>query len=79
MKYLLQILFVSTLFLMLFSCGGLTCIDMNSNEKDYLDERNKILYYKGDVFNGCLTEYDENGQLESKGYYKDGKEEGEWL
>jgi antitoxin component YwqK of YwqJK toxin-antitoxin module len=42
-------------------------------EKEYIKEKNNITYYKGTPFSGVFEEYFENGQLEVKKTYKEGK------
>ncbi|MDA9969053.1 hypothetical protein N9E63_03520 [Polaribacter sp.] len=45
-------------------------------EKEYIEERKGITYYKGEPFTGEIFENYKNGQLWAKANYKDGKEDG---
>ena len=49
-------------------------------EKEYIEERKGIIYYKGTPFTGEIFENYKNGQLNSKENFKDGKRDGlsEW-
>ena len=63
--------------LVVFGCGGPT-IDKDSDEGDYIERsRGKnIISYKGVPFSGNLTGTYENGQLEEKRTYKEGRIDG---
>jgi len=52
-----------------------------SSETDSVVERGGLSYKKfsDTPFTGKFIKYDENGQLEEKGSYKNGKKEGEWV
>ena len=74
MKRLLNYTIILSLSLVVFGCGGPT-IDKDSDEFDYIEVTKKgITNYKGDPFSGTLVKNYENGQLEKKVTYKDGKE-----
>ena len=45
-------------------------------EKEYIEERKEITYYKGEPFTGEIFRNYRNGQLEKKENYKDGKRYG---
>ena len=45
-------------------------------EKEYIEERKEITYYKGEPFTGEIFRNYRNGQLEYKENYKDGKRYG---
>jgi len=49
-------------------------------EKEYIEKRKGITYYKGEPFTGEIFGNYKNGQLNYKSNYKDGKEDGliEW-
>ena len=59
--------------ILLTSCAQ--SIDGNL-ESDYIEEENDIVLYKGEPYNGEMFFNYENGQLEEKGNYKDGKPDG---
>ena len=45
-------------------------------EKEYIEVKKGITYYKGEPFTGEIFRNYDNGQLEYKANYKDGKEDG---
>ena len=63
------------LSLVMFGCGG-TTIDMESDEYQDIEFSEGFVTYKGNPFNGALVEYYENGQLQEKSKFKDGKQHG---
>ena len=61
--------------LILCSCGG-QVIDYDEN-KEYIEKKKNITYYKGTPFSGTIIKnHYENGQLKEKETYKDGKANG---
>ena len=70
----LKNLLIIGITILISSCGG-TTINFNE-EKEYLEERKKIVYYKGTPFSGTILKYHRNGQLDTKTTLKDGKREG---
>ena len=64
--------------LTLYSCGE-TIVDYNE-DKEHIEERSDVVYYKQTPFSGTLKNHYENGQLERKETFKDGKRYGthEW-
>tara|TARA_B110000858_G_C17488168_1_gene330313 strand:- start:94 stop:324 length:231 start_codon:yes stop_codon:yes gene_type:complete len=72
MKIMLKLknLLIIGITILISSCGG-TTINFNE-EKEYLEERKKIVYYKGTPFSGTILKYHKNGQLKEKGTYNYG-------
>ena len=64
--------------LTLYSCGE-TIVDYNE-DKEHIEELSDVVYYKRTPFSGTLKNHYENGQLERKETFKDGKRDGthEW-
>ena len=77
MKNLIKNLCAFTSFFLLLSCSE-TCIERGTEEFDYVEKKRNIIYFRGEVFSGCLTKNHKNGQLEEKQYYSDGKKSGMW-
>ncbi len=71
------VLLTSIIFLIVFTGHGQT-VEYNIKMKRF-DERQNVLYYKDSPFNGTLIKRYESGVLSSKGSYKDGKADGEWI
>ena len=81
MKRFLNYIVIISLSLFVFGCDSALnrgkTIDKDSDEYRFIDSTSKgIVQYKGVPFNGNLTLTYANGQLWSKGTYKDGKEDG---
>ena len=81
MRRLLNYIVILSLPLFVFGCDTIlssgTTIDKDSDEFDYIETTEKgIVHYKGIPFNGSVTGTYENGKLEEKRTYKDGKEDG---
>ncbi len=68
---------IFTIFALIFtltlcSCGG-QVIDYDEN-KEYIEKKKNITYYKGTPFSGTIIKnHYENGQLKEKETFKDGK------
>lgn len=73
MKTLKRSITVLVCFILFTSCTK--SID-GKIEKSYIEERKGITYYKGTPFTGEIFENYENGQLQYKSNFKDGKEDG---
>ena len=73
MKTIARITSILICLILLTSCAQ--SIDGNL-EKDYIEEENDIILYKGEPYNGEMFFKNENGQLEEKGNFKDGKRDG---
>ena len=54
----LKNLLIIGITILISSCGG-TTINFNE-EKEYLEERKKIVYYKGTPFSGTILKYQPN-------------------
>ena len=93
MKRLINYSIILSLSLVVFGCDSVSdsvretfsevssgpTIDKDSDEYDYIETSRKgITTYKGEPFNGSVTETYENGQLEEKTTYKDGKKNGSY-
>jgi antitoxin component YwqK of YwqJK toxin-antitoxin module len=72
-KFMKQISIFLLLSFVLVSCNQ--TVD-RGKEGEYFKEENGITYYKGSPFTGTTVEYYENGQLNKKGSYKEGKPDG---
>ncbi len=74
-----QIPILLLLSFILVSCGKTVDYD---KEKEYFTNEgrgnNLVVYYKGSPYSGKVVYYYENGQLESKLSYKEGKRDGVW-
>jgi antitoxin component YwqK of YwqJK toxin-antitoxin module len=76
MKNLLkQGFWILPLLFFLISCEK--SVDGNK-EREYLTIKNGVKYYKGSPYFGRIFYYHENGQLEKKESYKNGKRDGEY-
>ena len=73
MKTIARITSILICLILLTSCAQ--SIDGNL-EKDYLEEENDIVLYKGEPYNGEMFFNYENGQLQERRNYKDGKPDG---
>ena len=73
MKILKKIITVLVCLILFTSCTK--SIDSRI-EKEYIEERKEITYYKGEPFTGEIFRNYRNGQLEKKENYKDGKRYG---
>ena len=73
MKTIARITSILIGLILLTSCAQSIDADL---EKDYIEERQSITYYKGAPYTGEMFFNYENGQLEQKGNYKDGLEDG---
>ena len=62
--------------LILFSSCIQTKTINESEEKEYIEEKQEVLYYKGTPFSGVLVDFYKNGQLEFKINYYNGKRQG---
>ncbi len=71
-KLTLGLLLIS---LILTSCGK--TVNLNE-EKEYVENRQGIIYYKGSPFSGTIDDYYNDGQLRNKINYKDGKMNGQY-
>ena len=76
MKTIFNYSIIFLLTLVVFGCGELT-IEKDSDESIDIDlNLNGITTYKGEPFSGNLTETHDNGQLEEKRTFKDGRLDG---
>ena len=73
MKTIARITSILICLILLTSCAQ--SIDGNL-ESNYIERRQNITYYKGEPYNGEMFFKNENGQLEAKGNFKDGKRDG---
>ena len=75
MKTIARITSILICLILLTSCTQ--SIDGNL-EKDYIEERQSITYYKGAPYTGEMFFNYENGQLKAKVNFKDGELDGLW-
>ena len=75
MKTIARITSILICLILLTSCAQ--SIDGNL-EKDYIEEENDIILYKGAPYNGEMFFKNENGQLKAKVNYKEGIKDGLW-
>ena len=73
MKTITRITSILIGLILLTSCTQ--SIDGNL-EKDYIEEENDIILYKGEPYNGEIIYNYRNGKLEAKRNYKDGEPDG---
>ena len=73
MKTIARITSILIGLILLTSCAQ--SIDVNL-ESDYIEEENDIVLYKGEPYNGEMFFKNENGQLQQRTNYKDGKRDG---
>jgi len=74
MKKFKNLLFLS-IFILLSSCGQTIDFD---DDKEYIEDKNKIISYKGEPYTGKLVKYydKEKTQLQIEVFFKDGKRNG---
>ena len=77
----IYIKFILPFIILLFNSNliGQTIVEGSEESKSIKQDSNWVLYYyKGELLNGDILSYYENGKLRSEGNYKEGKKEGVW-